>query len=190
MDNTYIYSIGHGGKTIQELVDELKKYDIQYLIDVRSKPFSKHYPHFNRDALMRVFSERSDITYSWWGDILGGLPPIGWNCYTIDGKIDYDKMSLNPIFITGINRLVNANAQCLKTAIMCSESDPHMCHRSKLIGRMLHERGIEVQHILRNKAGKIVTLSQNAVYTDIVNDNIDLFSQPHEVHLTSRKSYV
>lgn len=193
MKEFYIYSIGHGAKSMQDLMDELIKYDIKYLIDVRSKPFSKYYPHFNKETLINFFQKRDDIKYSWWGETIGGMPPAGWNCYTSDGKIDYDKMALNPIFINGVDRITNANAQCLKTAIMCSESEPQMCHRSKLIGRMLEDRGVEMQHIVRNKRGDIITKSQKTVFVEIVNDNTDLFSQfqdTHDIHLTSRKSYV
>lgn len=188
MADSYIYSIGHGAKTMQELLDELSKYNIQYLIDVRTKPYSKYYPHFNKEALLSFFSGRSDIRYSWWGETIGGLPPIDWHCYTPDGKVDYDKMAINPIFVAGVERIVNANAQCLKTAIMCSESEPQMCHRSKLIGKMLHDRGVEMQHIVRNKAGQIITKPQSSVFANIINENTDLFST--DIHLTSRKPYV
>lgn len=190
MKEFYIYSIGHGAKSMQDIVDELIKYDIKYLIDVRSKPFSKYYPHFNKETLISFFQKRDDIKYSWWGETIGGMPPAEWNCYTSDRKIDYDKMALNPIFINGVDRIANANAKCLKTAIMCSESEPQMCHRSKLIGRMLQDRGVEMQHIIRNKRGDIITKSQKLVFVEIVNDNIDLFSQSQDIHLTSKKSYV
>jgi uncharacterized protein (DUF488 family) len=40
--NNTIFSIGHGNKTIEEFILELKSFDIQYLIDVRSIPYSKY----------------------------------------------------------------------------------------------------------------------------------------------------
>ena len=72
---------------------------------------------------------------------------------------------------------------------MCSESDPQMCHRSKLIGRMLNDRGVNVQHIMQNKRGDIIIKSQQNVFANIVNETLDLFSMNSEVHLTSRNSY-
>lgn len=186
----YLYSIGHGNKTIEEFIEELQKYSIQYLIDVRSKPYSKYYPHFNKEQLIIYFSSQN-IKYSWWGDKIGGLPPFSWNCHNSDGKVDYTKMSQHPIFISGIDRLVDANLKHCKTAIMCSESDPHLCHRSKLIGRMLSDRGIELQHIIRNKIGNTIVIPQSDVFTDIINDTRDLFSNnEEEVQLTSRIAHV
>lgn len=189
MDESYIYTIGHGNKTMDELMKELNTYGIRYLIDVRSKPFSKYYPHFNKEALMYYFQLHKEIKYDWRGDKIGGLPPAEWNCYTVDGKIDYDKMALYPVFISGIEQIVKANDLKLKVALMCSESDPQMCHRSKLIGRMLNDRGVNVQHIMQNKRGDIIIKSQQNVFTNIVNETLDLFSMNSEVHLTSRNSY-
>ena len=188
MTETYIYTIGHGNKTLEEIKAELALYDIHYLIDVRSKPYSKFYPHFNREALEREFKQTPGITYAWWGDKIGGLPPVEWNCHTDEGKVDYDKLALHPLFQSGIERLVAAHDKNFKVALMCSESDPRSCHRSKLIGRVLKERGIDVQHIMRNKLGEIYTLSQSQIFADVVNTQIDLFSETNEVHLSSKKS--
>ena len=47
MSESFLYSIGHSNKTIEELISELRLYGIQYLIDVRSMPYSKYHPHFS-----------------------------------------------------------------------------------------------------------------------------------------------
>lgn len=190
MRGTFIYTIGHGNKTMEEFIRELSAYNIQYLIDVRSKPFSKYYPQFNKESLILYFQVHKDIRYDWRGDKIGGLPPAEWNCYTTDGKIDYDKMAVNPIFVSGIESIVKANDMKLKVALMCSESDPQMCHRSKLIGKMLADRGIDVQHIMLNRRGDIITKSQQNIFTNIINENIDLFSMSLDIHLTSRNAYL
>lgn len=190
MEESYIYTIGHGNKSMEELIKELNVYGIQYLIDVRSKPFSKYYPHFNKEALMFYFQTHKGIIYDWRGDRIGGMPPAEWNCYTVDGKIDYDKMSVYPVFVTGVEQIIKANDLKLKVALMCSESDPQMCHRSKLIGRMLADRGVNVQHIMLNKIGDVITKSQQNVFANIVNETLDLFSLTNEIHLTSRNSYL
>lgn len=190
MSKSNIYTIGHGAKSLDDLFEELLKFEIRYLIDIRSRPYSKYYPHFNKEALANVFKARVDINYSWWGDVLGGLPPADWNCYDADGKIDYDKLGMNPIFQSGIERIVNADKINCKVAMMCSEADPQMCHRSKLIGRMLENFNIEVLHIVRNKRGEIITKTQKVIFSEIVNEKLDLFSVSSEIHLTSRNSYV
>ena len=40
MHKTTIYSIGHGAKEIEGFIAELKYFDIWYLLDIRSKPYS------------------------------------------------------------------------------------------------------------------------------------------------------
>ncbi|MBQ0087994.1 MAG: DUF488 domain-containing protein [Prevotellaceae bacterium] len=190
MSEFYLYSIGHGNKSMDEFMSELQQFSIKYLIDVRSKPYSKYYPHFNKEQLITYFSAQ-DIVYDWWGEMIGGLPPASWNCITSEGKVDYEKMSHNQTFIKGIERLVKANEKHCKTAIMCSESDPHICHRSKLIGKMLAERGVELQHIVLNKMGNAIIRPQSDIFTDIINDVRDLFSNDIvNIKLTSVNAHV
>ena len=43
-NTTTLYSIGHGNKEIEDFIQELKSFNIQYLVDIRSKPFSKWNP--------------------------------------------------------------------------------------------------------------------------------------------------
>ncbi|MEA2018916.1 MAG: DUF488 domain-containing protein, partial [Campylobacterota bacterium] len=81
-----IYSIGHGNKTIEQFIDELKAYNIEYLVDVRTTPYSKWNPHFNKNDLIYKLKE-NDIGYIFLGDKIGGLPSDK-SCYTEDGKID------------------------------------------------------------------------------------------------------
>ena len=46
---SHIFSIGHGNKDIKDLILELQSFDIEYLIDIRSKPYSKFFTHFNQE---------------------------------------------------------------------------------------------------------------------------------------------
>jgi uncharacterized protein (DUF488 family) len=45
MKQKNLYSIGHGNKSIEKFIEQLKDFDIEYLIDVRSKPYSKFNQH-------------------------------------------------------------------------------------------------------------------------------------------------
>lgn len=187
MGKSFIYSIGHSNKTIDELIRELRLFGIQYLIDVRSTPYSKYHPQFNREQLKAVINETEDITYGYMGDVIGGLPK-DTRCYT-NGKVDYGKIKQMPFFKEGIDRLVRANEQEFKTCVMCSESDPKMCHRSKLIGEALRERDIIIQHICQDHAGNPILKSQIDVINEVNGgDNItDLFGDT--ANFTSRKAY-
>ena len=129
---TSLYSIGHGQKPLEEFYEELTSFGIQYVIDVRSSPFSKWAPQYN----------------AYMGNTIGGRP-INDFCYDTEGHFDYEKMSQEPSFKEGLVRLVKANEQQLNVAVMCSESDPLQCHRSKLIGRELYENyHINMKHII------------------------------------------
>lgn len=192
MESSYLFSIGHGNKSIAEFIAELAQFDIQYLIDIRSKPYSKFYPWFNHYELKHAISETHQITYAYMGDVLGGLPKEDCGCYT-DGKVDYSKLAQMDFFQKGLQRLVNAHQQGYKTCIMCSESDPCMCHRTKLIGEELRKFGITLQHIYRTKDGRVTLISQAQAMANVLNNDgrkTDLFHQNEEINLTSRKQYV
>ena len=119
------------------------------------------------------------------GKELGGLPTHDYSCFTSDGKVDYDKLKEKVFFKEGLQRLLNANSQGIRICIMCSESDPKMCHRSKLIGEELKNFGITLQHIIG--ISKIKT--QNQVISELTKGFglVNLFG---EESLTSKKAYL
>ena len=183
MKESTIYSIGHGNKKIEDFIDELKSFDIHFLLDVRSKPYSKWNPQFNQ-AQLKLELERNDITYVFVGDVLGGLPDDR-SCYNYEGKVVYDLIKEKDFFKEGLMRLSTANAKRINLAIMCSESKPEECHRSKLIGQELLKKEISLKHIISNKKIK----SQQDVMNELTKGTgtVDLFGQ--EIDFTSRKSY-
>ncbi len=187
MSKNFIYSIGHSNKSVDELIKELKLYGIQFLIDVRSTPYSKFHPQFNREQLQIAINNTGDIKYGYMGDVIGGLPKMP-ECYT-NGKVDYGKIRKMPFFINGIERLVSANEQGFPTCVMCSEGDPHMCHRTKLIGEALRDHGIIMQHICTGHNGKSILKSQIDVIQEVNKGNniTDLFGDTQ--NFTSRNAY-
>lgn len=144
MNKKPIYSIGHGSRSAEELLELLKKYDIAWLIDVRSQPYSKFHPQFSKNNLQR-FIEENGIRYVFMGDTLGGRPTNA-DCYR-NGKVDYDILKTKDFFRQGIERLKTAYTKDLSIAIMCSERNPAECHRTRLIGRVLTDENILIQHI-------------------------------------------
>jgi uncharacterized protein (DUF488 family) len=133
-------TIGYGaGRSLEEVLTLLAEYDVGYLVDVRTKPYSKMRPEFSRESLA-VFARTSGLRYIFMGDSLGGMPgdPA---CY-IDGKVDYTAIRQRDWFR---HRL----------ALICAELEPHRCHRSKLIGEALTERGVPVGHF--DHDGTIIT---------------------------------
>ena len=184
---TTLYSIGHGHKTREEFITELKCFNIKYLIDVRTNPYSKWAPHFNQGTIETWLMQ--DIIYIYMGDSLGGKPQNEL-CYDIDGFFDYKKMAQDPLFQKGLNRLVIANNKKICAAIMCTETDPSQCHRTKLIGRELFfSHNINMYHIIdMNKyitQVSIMTMLTNGEWTP----NGNLFEICEPPYFKSCKSY-
>jgi len=176
-----IYTIGYGAREIDAFIQVLQMNGIVYLIDVRSKPYSRYKPEFSREALQRHVEEQG-IRYVFMGDVLGGRPP-DLDCYT-DGKVDYEKCRQKAFFQEGVGRLRHAWEQELPVVIMCSEGKPENCHRSKLIARTLVAEGVDVLHI--DEQDRLI--SQEEVMSRITGGQPSLFGDDF-FQLTSRKRY-
>lgn len=50
-----LYTIGHSQHTIEYFVKLLKMYNIGYVLDVRSVPYSKYAEQFNREILEKNY---------------------------------------------------------------------------------------------------------------------------------------
>lgn len=184
MPKSTLYSIGHGAKSLEQLVEELNSFSIQFLVDVRTTPASKWHPHFNSNNL-KWNLEKEGIHYLYLGDLLGGMP-TDRDCYTEDGKVDYSKVAQKEFFKQGLARLLKANEGQHRVAIMCSEADPKMCHRSKLIGEELHKEHINLNHIIG--VGK--TKSQEEVYLELTGHPRENLFGPIEEEFTSRGKHI
>ena len=143
-----LYTIGHGNRKIEDFLALIKGFNIKYLVDVRSQPYSKFNPQFNQNEL-KYFLEVNEVKYVFMGDCIGGRPK-DISCYDNDGKVDYDIVRTKEFFLIGINRLKTAFYKDVNIVIMCSESNPCECHRSKLIGRFLKTENIHLKHIDEN----------------------------------------
>ncbi|MBE5321206.1 DUF488 domain-containing protein [Pedobacter sp. MR2016-19] len=184
MKTKSLYTIGHGSRKTEDFLSTLKQFSIDFLIDVRSKPYSKFNPQYNQLELKTIL-ENNGIRYVFMGDSIGGRPKDP-TCYDEEGKVNYDKVKEKEFFLKGIDRLKLAYEKGVKAIIMCSESKPCECHRSKLIGRVLESQHINLQHI--DEKGKvkdqaIVIRELNKGFSDT-----DLFGS--SANTRSRKAYL
>jgi uncharacterized protein (DUF488 family) len=147
-----ILTIGYGLRPIDELVALLRRYDVKYVGDVRSVPFSARRPEFSRGPLERTLRD-NQIRYVFLGDTLGGRPDDP-SCYDEEGHVDYDRCRAADGFTSGIDRVETAYRDGHPLALLCSEGRPEDCHRSKLLSEMLVERGVPVSHV--NETGELV----------------------------------
>jgi len=176
-----IYSIGYGNRKITEFVELLKRYNVEYLVDIRSKPFSQYHPEYNKGLIEKTLFE-SNIRYAFFGNELGGRPEDE-SCYT-EGKVDYNLLEQKNFYQHGINRLKAAYDQGYDVAIMCSEQKPEECHRSKLIGATLINERIKIQHI--DEEGN---LEDQLAVVSKANKGKNIRNLFGELELTSRKKY-
>jgi uncharacterized protein (DUF488 family) len=139
-----ILTIGHSTLPYERFLKLLRQASVTAVADVRTAPYSRHFPHFNRDML-RDELRHDQIAYVFLGEELGGRPKD--KRFFCDGVADYEKMARTEQFAKGLDRVVEG-AKKYRIAIMCSEHDPLDCHRCLLVGRALNQRGVTVRHIL------------------------------------------
>jgi uncharacterized protein (DUF488 family) len=175
-----IYTIGYGDRTLERFLAVLKATAIAYLLDVRTAPYSRFKPEFSKEALAKALTGHG-IHYVYIGDSLGGLPDDP-ACY-VDGRVDYDKVRVQPFFLAGVERVEAAHRQRLRVVLMCSEGKPEQCHRSKLIGETLVARGVEVVHI--DEQDRLIT--HDAAIQRLTDGQLSLFGQES---FASRKRYL
>ena len=141
-----LYTIGHSNGTIERLISLLQQHSITAVADVRSQPYSRFNPQFNREVLAGSLKE-SRLEYVFLGNELGARSDDP-QCYR-DGKAQYGLMAETEMFKRGIARLLKG-AERFRVAILCAEKEPLVCHRGILISRHLQGAGRQVVHILED----------------------------------------
>ena len=140
------FTIGYGDYPIELFLYFLQKTGIDTIIDVRSSPYSKFNPYFNRDNLENSL-KRNNVGYRYMGDQIGGRYSNP-NLLFPDGTVNYQKVRNTEIFQDGINQLISIISSGKKIALMCAEKEPERCHRFVLISRVLQSKGVNVIHVL------------------------------------------
>lgn len=172
---TILYSIGYGNRSWEEVHSLLSARGCEFLIDVRSNPFSKFNPSFGKDSLAHLCQE-SRMRYVFMGDTLGGKPASDEH-FDIDGKVNYILLSESAEFQYGLSRLITASKKGICACIMCSELRPQECHRCKLIGSELKKLGVGVVHI--DEDG--LDISQDEAIRRITGGQDDIFGPSPEI---------
>jgi len=166
-----ILTIGYGNRSTADVFKLLNAHSCSFLIDVRSSPYSRVFPEYNRECFKSACAQ-AGIKYVFMGDLLGGRPEAK-DCYTEDGHVSYDKLAVNSFFLKGIQRLQDALSQGYRIALLCSEKKPEKCHRSRLIGSVLAQNSIPVLHI--DEQNQLI--SQTSVIKRITNGQGELFGK-------------
>jgi uncharacterized protein (DUF488 family) len=141
-----LYTIGHSNHSPERFLELLRLHAITAVADVRSRPYSRYNPHFDRESLQSLLKQ-SAIHYGFLGDQLGARSETP-SCY-VDGKVQYDRLARTEPFLQGLAR-VEKGASTFRLALLCAEKEPLDCHRSILVARHLCLRGYHVLHILED----------------------------------------
>ena len=139
-----IFTIGHSSHSLETFVTLLQQHGVTALVDVRSAPFSRFSPQFNKADLEQEIKTHG-IRYVFLGRELGARPEDP-SCYE-NGQVQYGRLKETALFKKGIQRVIQGSKQHT-IALMCAEKDPLQCHRFLLVARALVKLDIPVAHIL------------------------------------------
>lgn len=129
-DEADFFTLGYSGKKTDQILDLLKQHGVKTLLDIRQNPVSMYRPELSKSNLMRLLAEH-DIDYAHAPEL--GVPrdirakaietgsrDVIWAWY--DENVVTSCLNLH-FFLNGFEHPV---------ALMCTEIDPHECHRHRL----------------------------------------------------------
>jgi uncharacterized protein (DUF488 family) len=136
--------VGHSNHPIEKFIGLLTANGITAVADVRSRPFSRRHPQFNKERLAAQLTQHG-IAYVFLGKELGARSEDP-SCYE-EGKVQYPRLAATAAFKAGIERVL-AGAEKFRIALMCAEKEPLDCHRTLLVSRALEKTGASIVHIM------------------------------------------
>src|SRR5581483_9143135 len=139
-----VFTIGHGARSADELLECLREAGVRTLVDVRRFPGSRRHPQFNREALARAV-EDAGIAYRH-AEALGGRRSGGdeFACIRVAAFRGYAAWMRTDDFAAALAAALAEPAPCF----LCAETLWWQCHR-RLIAELLDARGHEILHLLR-----------------------------------------
>lgn len=150
-----IWTVGHSTRSSEEFDAILLAHEIEALVDVRSFPGSRRYPHFNKPQLASAL-KAVGILYSHNPQLGGRRRPspesknTAWKNASFRAYADHME---SEEFQKGIKDLLKLASE-KRTAVMCAEALWWRCHRS-IIADYLKAQGVEAIHILDDKHTEI-----------------------------------
>ena len=154
-DDRRVLSVGHSNHDLPHLIELLRAAGVEAVADVRSSPFSRRHPDFNRPEL-EFGLKAAGIVYVFLGALLGGRPQPA-ELYDEEGRVDYRRVRATDFFRRGLVRVERARGK-YRVALLCAEEDPLDCHRGLMIAPALVERGLQPGHLRGD--GSVETTAQ------------------------------
>ena len=144
-----LFTVGHSVYVIEDFIMLLQDNNINTIVDVRSTPYSKFAPQYNKEAL-KQYLKQNGICYIYMGDVLGARYEDKSLLFD-SGKVNFKKVQETKNFQDGIARLERGIEKGYNISLMCSEKEAFDCHRFGLISEFLSKISISVNHIYPDK---------------------------------------
>lgn len=158
-----IFAIGHSNYPYDKLIEMIKKYGINCVVDIRETPYSKYNTQYNRESL-RENLKSSGFTYVYMGHEFGAKRQTK-ESYNDDGYADFEKVIKEELFLKGIERITKGLQMGYKIVLLGAMQEPIRCHRSIMLGKYLNEKGFDVKYIMHE--GNIV--NQDYIEENLLN---------------------
>jgi uncharacterized protein (DUF488 family) len=155
-----VFTIGHGVRPLEELVETLTEAGAETLVDVRRFPGSRRNPQFNQGPLVEALEE-TGIAYRHAVELGGrrtdepGEEKFG--CIRVAAFRSYAARMGTPEWQAALAEELTRQAPCF----MCAETHWTRCHR-RLISELLTARGHRVVHLLAPRKREPHRLSDDA----------------------------
>jgi uncharacterized protein (DUF488 family) len=142
-----VFTVGHGTRQIEELLEVLEEAGAGTLVDVRRFPASRRHPQFNQ-APLAVAVEAAGLGYRHAVELGGrrsGEPgEEQFGCIEVAAFRSYAARMATPAWQDALAAALAEPAPCF----LCAETLWWRCHR-RLIAELLLARGHEVIHLLK-----------------------------------------
>jgi uncharacterized protein (DUF488 family) len=142
----HVFTIGHGVRPLEELVETLREAGVETLVDVRRFPGSRRNPQFNQGPLREALVG-AEVDYRH-AEKLGGRRhgepgEDDFACIRVTAFRSYAARMRTPAWQAALAVELARPVPCF----MCAESPWWRCHR-RLIAELVAARGHEVTHLL------------------------------------------
>ena len=114
-----VFTVGQSTHPIEAFLALLTQHGVTALADVRSTPYSRTNPQFNRETLERHLKEHG-IKYVFLGAELGARSN-DLTCYE-HGRVQYARLARTDSFRAGIDRVIRGTNE-YRIALMCARKN-------------------------------------------------------------------
>jgi uncharacterized protein (DUF488 family) len=140
------FTVGHGTRPLDELIETLRGVGVQTLVDVRRFPGSRRNPQFNQGPLAEALAD-AGIAYRHAVELGGRLSnepgEDAFSCIRVPAFRSYAARMRTQAWQAALEAELAQPTPCF----MCAETPWQKCHR-RLIAELLTARGHEIMHLL------------------------------------------